>query len=506
MVVIFLDIDGVLLPLEQRSSCSIEEIVAQFDQPALVCLNQLIAAIEGKGHETGIVISSDWRQGRSVYELKEILKQHAFSHKIIGKTTDKTDYREADETRGARIQEWLAKHHNWPMADFVIFDDNCYDIDTLFKKNFVHCTEGVLSVRDVILAHYILQLKKPPKLPPLTQVPYFHPLMNPPAVIAAREKRLQNLKTLVEADPTLLNQQDTCDQTPLLAAVANNDVKMVRYLLKKNADPDLKIYAPGSEYNYSTALYIACKKKNMEITKMLLEAGSSIKLIWQNAVMRQDVGVVCWLHEQGYKNYFQFLLLGAKPEEWPFTQKCIYKIGRNGFSKEFLYRLIENALETSQHSIFQILIVFAATTDSVPANFKQRQIYMVKFVNQLIHQANNPLELINKIYKLFLLEMQNPLLTKQQGLKNAIVGYKWDQKNASPLWETAIINAKKKILAMAAEQDFFDDEEVKIFLSIKVQHRISCLFSATNYLAKYESIKEQRHTATSVLQMSNVKS
>lgn len=63
------------------------------------------------------------------------------------------------------------------------------------------------------------------------------------------------------------------DETALMFACENNDIKMTRLLLLNYADPNIK------KTNGWTALHIACKNNNIEIVKLLLELGSNKNLI-----------------------------------------------------------------------------------------------------------------------------------------------------------------------------------------------------------------------------------
>lgn len=86
-----------------------------FDRACVVRLNRLLKA-------TGalVVVSSSWRIGRTLEELREILEHHAFEGEVIGKTPH--DYHKCRE-RGDEIREWLAA---LPKENerFVVLDDD----------------------------------------------------------------------------------------------------------------------------------------------------------------------------------------------------------------------------------------------------------------------------------------------------------------------------------------------------------------------------------------------
>lgn len=173
MIVIFLDIDGVLLVeaikfeyggipsrLEKRyieqglpkekfdlsaKACD-AEAVNLFYKSALENLNALITFIEKSGESAGIVISSSWRQDRSVSELKKLFFQHSFSNKIIDKTADNIYIVDRDIdfehslNRGEEIEIWLQENREkYNVSNFVILDDVDSGIKELFKQNFIKC-------------------------------------------------------------------------------------------------------------------------------------------------------------------------------------------------------------------------------------------------------------------------------------------------------------------------------------------------------------------------------
>ena len=153
MIIIFLDIDGVLLSLDAPYSS--EDPVSAFDKAALSCLNELILEIKQKD-SVGIVISSDWRQSYKVTELKNTFKCHAFAKDIIGKTIDKKDSSLPDYHRGKKIKSWLSAHRDLKISNFIILDDNAFDITTYFQGQFVHCESGVLNAKNLQQAKHIL--------------------------------------------------------------------------------------------------------------------------------------------------------------------------------------------------------------------------------------------------------------------------------------------------------------------------------------------------------------
>jgi hypothetical protein len=124
MKIIFLDIDGVVI---NRAACM--KGFKKVDEDCVKRLNRIT-------DETGalIVLSSCWRLGRTIPEIREMLKLWG----ITGKVLDRT--RNLNAERGLEIDDWLDSCPR-EVEKFVILDD---DTDMahlrphLVKTNFVN--------------------------------------------------------------------------------------------------------------------------------------------------------------------------------------------------------------------------------------------------------------------------------------------------------------------------------------------------------------------------------
>jgi Leucine-rich repeat (LRR) protein len=185
--VIFLDIDGVLF--DTRKQASILQKTTQlfpnsetsefnsyhldtaashlFEPSAVSNLEALIKDVQN----VGIVISSSWREKRSVEQLQEILQKHAFAKCIIGKTPDDNDIEFENfisdlKGRAKEIAYWLSKHLE--ILYFVILDDIDIGLSESFPNNFVRINPiKLLSEDDVKKTKGILTpaVPNPQKLP-----------------------------------------------------------------------------------------------------------------------------------------------------------------------------------------------------------------------------------------------------------------------------------------------------------------------------------------------------
>ena len=121
MRIIFLDIDGVLNSMSGlifRGGQSLQDLYTEH----ISVLIWLLRKTDAK-----IVVSSTWRIGKSVSDLKQLFYNYGLPSKYI---IDKTD-RLSGEQRGKEIKLWLDEtEHN--IESFVILDDDS-DMDGVEK-------------------------------------------------------------------------------------------------------------------------------------------------------------------------------------------------------------------------------------------------------------------------------------------------------------------------------------------------------------------------------------
>ena len=103
---IFLDIDGVLAPIRQWDR------YGDLDPACIQVLNEIVA----HGH-ADVVVSSSWRYGKTVAELRAILESQGFTGSVV----DTTPTGPPGADRGEEIAAWLAEH---AVGGYVIIDDH----------------------------------------------------------------------------------------------------------------------------------------------------------------------------------------------------------------------------------------------------------------------------------------------------------------------------------------------------------------------------------------------
>ena len=142
MKLIFLDIDGVLnhqLFWHEKSQSDRRKELQKdapdgahdIDPEKIGLLNNLIDATGAK-----VVISSSWRNGRTVKDLIELFDWFGFKGEIIGKTPrlwfghdQNEDWRNTSVPRGCEIKAWIENNKGILGAkisklQYVIFDDD----------------------------------------------------------------------------------------------------------------------------------------------------------------------------------------------------------------------------------------------------------------------------------------------------------------------------------------------------------------------------------------------
>lgn len=116
MRVIFLDFDGVIVTRRGPRSTAEEDQGRLLPDPALVArLNDITNATGAK-----VVVSSTWRLGRTVEDLRALLVAADFAGQVIDVTPWGVDGRHVE--RGYEIHDWLSRHPE--VESFVVLDDD----------------------------------------------------------------------------------------------------------------------------------------------------------------------------------------------------------------------------------------------------------------------------------------------------------------------------------------------------------------------------------------------
>jgi DNA-binding LacI/PurR family transcriptional regulator len=144
--IVFLDIDGVLIPYDLTAHGSSRAV---FSGSAISALNRITDQTGAK-----IIISSTWRYYHNLDALRRILAQEGVTGEIVDALH--TDYPadQAPSSRGEEINHWLLeKHYKGP---FVILDDDTA-IDPLNERHVHIMSSKCLSHSDAEMAISMLK-------------------------------------------------------------------------------------------------------------------------------------------------------------------------------------------------------------------------------------------------------------------------------------------------------------------------------------------------------------
>ena len=143
MKIVFLDIDGVLLPLPSNGEL---DPSPEPSKDAILCLNLLVHSSGAK-----VVVTSTWRHDRTVEKLNSLLRSWGYVYGVH----DKTHSIKGDEDRAADIVHWI-KHADESVGAFVVIDDAQQDLAILAKHLVRPKPDVGLQLHDVLAATKIL--------------------------------------------------------------------------------------------------------------------------------------------------------------------------------------------------------------------------------------------------------------------------------------------------------------------------------------------------------------
>lgn len=154
-IVFFLDFDGVINKHEFEANVKAPETLEEcteetkhFDAQSLKYLDKMLRAFE-KTRKVQIVVSSSWRTGFTIEELRTMCARHNMSKYFHDKTLDTEAFpkdqikdfcsqpsHQTTSCRAAEIQEWLSRN---PEVNVVVLDDvgGISHLSKNFKEKFI---------------------------------------------------------------------------------------------------------------------------------------------------------------------------------------------------------------------------------------------------------------------------------------------------------------------------------------------------------------------------------
>lgn len=189
-LIIFLDIDGVLYReptrddfreerrekmvgmfgvLDRYWSFHYDSATAYYFNPNAVALLENFIHQATLRHNVGIVISSAWREGHTLEELRQIFSPWSFSEFIIDKTVpssysgytkeERQGFLYSFPLRGDQINHWLL-NSTLPIEYFVIFDDQDSGLSHRFPNQFIQIKTPYFASEHIQVANEIIDAQK----------------------------------------------------------------------------------------------------------------------------------------------------------------------------------------------------------------------------------------------------------------------------------------------------------------------------------------------------------
>lgn len=189
-LIIFLDIDGVLYreptyddfwkerrekmvrlfgKLDRYGSFHYDAATAYYFNPNAVMLLEDFIHQTHLQHNIGIVISSAWREGHKLEELRQIFSPWHFSEFIIDKTVpsayegytkeERQEFLYSFPLRADQINHWLL-NSTLSIEHFVIFDDQDSGLSDRFPNQFIQIKTPYLSSEHTQAATEIINTQK----------------------------------------------------------------------------------------------------------------------------------------------------------------------------------------------------------------------------------------------------------------------------------------------------------------------------------------------------------
>ena len=198
---------------------------------------------------------------------------------------------------------------------------------------------------------------------------------------AIKKDKLKDVKKLVEADPAIVNIQNSDGETPLFVAVHEEHPEIVTYLIENGADVNHKSTKDGW-----TVLHIACFLKNAEIVNILLDNNVDINVTSNTGAT--PLYLVC---EHGSHNEMSIdiiydLILAA--EELGVLAQYINKKEEHGYFPLYV------ACKNGDNDIVELLLEKGANLDE---KNEQRQTALIIAIQE--NQEKSHLEVIETLLK-----------------------------------------------------------------------------------------------------------
>ncbi|MBN1552604.1 ankyrin repeat domain-containing protein [bacterium] len=115
----------------------------------------------------------------------------------------------------------------------------------------------------------------------------------------SESRELQQIRSLIEKDPSAINRTDNRSRTPLHIAAEKGQIDVVAYLIEKGADLE------AADFHRNTPLTLAVEKGNLDVVRLLAESGAKMKgpgidsVILNRALASRSIEMLKYLLQQG---------------------------------------------------------------------------------------------------------------------------------------------------------------------------------------------------------------
>ena len=195
---------------------------------------------------------------------------------------------------------------------------------------------------------------------------------------AIKTDKLKAVKKLVEADPAIVNTENSDGDSPLYIAVQEENKDIAKYLIDNGADVN-----HINTREVWSILHLACHLKNVEMVELLIDNGADVELTTNTGATPLYLVCETGAHNEASIDIINALLEAAKDED-----KYINKKEEHGYFPLYV------ACKNGDNDIVELLLEKGANLDE---KNEQRQTALIIAIQE--NQEKSHLEVIETLLK-----------------------------------------------------------------------------------------------------------